>query len=336
MAILAGFSFSACLYFWFLQPSGIISRQRLFFGVVLWLLAASGLYIVVTFLQKKLKTSPNNFIFGFIVAALISTCIFHFSVQKSEIPYNLFLLPRQTVNIEIRASEVDQDIRLTGFYNGLSPVSYASLKLEGKWETIAQNTLKHTGKEAASIQYTGWMAEEHFIEFEKNPVGGEAVIHWNVTDAQFIHLTAEKEKKIKFDYPFSSPKLSRNSVASVTLVSLFFIIYPIIQFFINGLARRRDLVNFERWFEETTVNLQKFTLISASLCIIATVILLISDKRQDILLPIKNSPQFFPNGSEVIVAGRENPTGFETVLVNVIGEQSVIYFADSSLVGIHD
>ena len=64
--------------------------------------------------------------------------------------------------------------------------------------------------------------------------------------------------------------------------------------------------------------------------------LLISDKRQDILLPIKNSPQFFPNGSEVIVAGRENPTGFEAILVNVIGEQSVIYFADSSLVGTHD
>lgn len=276
LAILAGFSFSACLYLWFLQPADIISRQRLFFGVVLWIVAASGLYFIVSFLQKKLKTSPNNFIFGFILAALLSIGIFYLCIQKREFPNNLFLLPRQTITIEIRASEVDQDIRLTGFYDGLSPVSYASLKKEGEWETIAQNTLKHTGKEAASIQYTGWMAKKHFIEFEKNPVGGEAVIHWNKTDSQFIHLTAEQEQKIKFDYPFSSPKASRNSVALITLVSLFFIIYPIIQFFINGLAHERDLVNFEHWFEETTANLEKFTLISSVLCIIATVVLLIT------------------------------------------------------------
>lgn len=64
--------------------------------------------------------------------------------------------------------------------------------------------------------------------------------------------------------------------------------------------------------------------------------LLISDKRQDILLPIKTSPEFFPNGSEVIVAGRETASGFEAILVNIIGEQSAIYFADSSLAGIHD
>ncbi len=266
-------------------------------------------------LQKKLKSSPNNFIFGFILAALLSIGIFHFSIQKREIPNNLFLLPRQTITIEIRASEVDQDIRLTGFFNGLSPVSYASLKLEGKWETIAQNTLKHTGKEAASIQYTGWMTEKHYIEFEKNPFGGEAVIHWNETDAQFIHLTAEKEQKIKFDYPFSSPKLSRNSIALVALVTLFFIIYPIIQFLINGLARGRDLVNFDRWFEETTVNLQKFTLISASLCIIATVILLITP-----LLSIDNEA-----GTVKMPADGERPNIF-LIIVDALSAQDMSLF----------
>ena len=276
LAILAGFVFTACVYFWFLQPADVISRQRLIFGVVLWVLAASGLYFVVALLQKKLETSPNNFIFGFIVAALFSIGIFLFSIQKRETPNNLFLLPHQTITIEIQASATDQDLRLTGFYNGLSPVSYATLKLEGEWEIVGQGTLKHTGKEAAAIQYSGWMAEKHFIEFEKNPVGGEAVIRWNEKDTQFIHLTAANEQKIKFDYPFSIPKQSRNSVALVTLVSLFFILYPIIQFLINRLARGHDLINFEHWFEDTTTNLQKLTLISAILCIIATVILLIT------------------------------------------------------------
>ena len=64
--------------------------------------------------------------------------------------------------------------------------------------------------------------------------------------------------------------------------------------------------------------------------------LLISDKRQDILLPIKTSPETFPNGSEVIVAGRETAAGFIAILVNIIGERSAIYFADSTLADIHD
>lgn len=276
LAILAGFFFTACIYFWFLQPADVISRQRLLFAAALWILTTSGLYFVVSLLQTKLKSSSNNFIFGFLLAALLAIGIFHFSVQKREIPNNLFLLPRHTITIQVQASDADQDIRVTGLYNGLSPVSYASLKLEGKWETSGQNILKHTGKEAASLQYTGWLAEEHYIEFEKNPIGGEAVIYWNETDAQFIQLTAEKGQKIKFDYPFPIPKKSRNSVALVMLVSLFFILFPIIQFLINKLARGRDLILFERWFEETTANLRKFAVISASLCTLATIILLIT------------------------------------------------------------
>jgi arylsulfatase A-like enzyme len=276
LAILSGFFLSAGIYFWFLQPADIISRQRLLLAFVLWIMASSGLYLVFPYLQKRLRSSPNNIILGIILTALLSAGLFHFGIQKKEIPNNLFLIPRQTITIEIPTNEINQDIRLTGFYNGLSPVSYAVLKLGGEWETIGKGTLRHTGKEAAAIQYTGWMVAKHFIEFEKNPVGGEAVIRWNETDAQYIHLTAEKEQKTKFDYRFSIPKRSKNSVGLVTLISLFVILYPVMQLFINGLSRGRDLLNFERWFEETTLKLKKFTMISFSLCAIATVFLLIT------------------------------------------------------------
>ena len=56
--------------------------------------------------------------------------------------------------------------------------------------------------------------------------------------------------------------------------------------------------------------------------------LLINDQRLDVLLPIQASPEYFPNGSEVIVMGRESSTGFETILVNVLGEKSALYFAN--------
>ena len=66
------------------------------------------------------------------------------------------------------------------------------------------------------------------------------------------------------------------------------------------------------------------------------IFLLISDNRQDILLPLETSPEYFPNGSEVIVVGNKSSSTFETFLVNVRGERTELYFSESLLKFIND
>jgi len=58
---------------------------------------------------------------------------------------------------------------------------------------------------------------------------------------------------------------------------------------------------------------------------------LIGKDRREIMLPMQNSPQYFPNASEVIVVGRLNKDGFEALLVNVVGKSSFLYFSDLAM-----
>jgi hypothetical protein len=58
------------------------------------------------------------------------------------------------------------------------------------------------------------------------------------------------------------------------------------------------------------------------------IFLLISKDQREIMLPTQNSPQYFPNAVEVIVVGRQNGDDFETLLVNVVGKTSFLYFSD--------
>ena len=272
-ALVSGLSLAATNYFWFLQPRDLISKQRLILAGGLWFLISLALFYLFSFLARRLRSTSNNIILAIVTASLLSGGIYYFTINKNAIPNNLFLLPRQKITIEIKANETPREFRLTGFFNGLSPVSYSSLKLEGQWEIVGQSTLRYFGKGSASIQYTGWMVEKHFIEFEKTPNGGEAVIHWNSNDAEFINLSSVTTQKIKFDYPFPTPKVSKNSVVFITLVSFFIFFYPVCQLLINRMLGERDLIKFDLWFEETTKNLQKFTAVAVVICTAAAILL---------------------------------------------------------------
>jgi len=61
------------------------------------------------------------------------------------------------------------------------------------------------------------------------------------------------------------------------------------------------------------------------------IFLLIGRDRREIVLPIQISPQYFPNATEVIVVGRQNKDTFVTLLVNVLGKTSFLYFSDLAM-----
>jgi arylsulfatase A-like enzyme len=302
-AILSALFFSSTIYFWFLQPADVISRLRLLIAFGLWIIFAYFSFIVFSFLQKRIRSTQNNLILAIGLSFLLSGVIYNFLIDKKSIPSNLFLLPRQDIIIEIKADKSPKDIQLTGFYNGLSPVSFSALKLSGTWELINENTLKHIGSEAASIKYSGWMVENHFIEFRKNPTGGDVIIHWNNND-QFIDLSSKNEQKVKFNYPFAIPKRSKNSIVFLTIISIFIVCFPLIQFLVNKLSKNRDLIKFDQWFADTTINLQKFALISSIICVSATIFLLITpliNSDREALTLDKNTSAKTPNIFLIIV-----------------------------------
>ena len=307
-SILAAFFFSSTLYFWFLQPLNFISKQRLLLAFILWLLLTPALFFVFSFFHKKHilnqhNLSQNNLIFCIIFSFIASVFINLIFIDKNHIPYNLLFLPKQNITIEIKSSEYQKNIEITGFYNGLAPVSYSSFKLNGDWQTVDQATLIHSGKESASIEYSGWMVEKHYLEFRKNPEGGEAVIHWN-DSVEYINLYGKDTQKLRFDYPFPIPSLSRNSVLFLTIISIFVIIFPFIQILVDKLSNDRDLIKFDLWFVETTSGLQKFTLITSIVCGMATITLFLApfintDKESKQIQ--KNSSGDLPNIFVIIV-----------------------------------
>jgi len=274
-SILSAFIFSSTLYLWFLQPLNFISKQRLLIAFVIWILLTPILFFVFSFFHKKHNRNQNNLIFCIIISFLVSGLIYLLFIDKDHIPYNLILLPKQKITVEIKNSNSQQNVELTGFYNGLTPVSYSSLELNGDWRQVDQTTLVHIGKESASIRYSGWMVDNHFLEFGKNPAGGEAVIYWN-DDVEYIDLFSKETQKLRLDYPFPISKLSKYSVIFLTIISTFILVLPILQVAIDKLSNNRELIRFDLWFAETTPRLQKFTLITSIICISATIILFLT------------------------------------------------------------
>jgi hypothetical protein len=58
----------------------------------------------------------------------------------------------------------------------------------------------------------------------------------------------------------------------------------------------------------------------------------IGSETREIILPIKESPPFFPNGAEVIIVYQIDLEGnIDPHFVNVIGENPVLYFNDAAL-----
>jgi hypothetical protein len=62
------------------------------------------------------------------------------------------------------------------------------------------------------------------------------------------------------------------------------------------------------------------------------VFLLIGNDRRELVFPIRESPLYFPNGSEVIIVYRIKPDrGYEILLIDLPGENPALYFKDPTL-----
>ena len=274
-AILSSFVLASTLYFWFLQPLSFISKQRLLIALIIWIILIPVFYAVFSFFQHKRTPSQNNLILGLLFSLLLCALLNYLFIDTDQVPYNFFLLPQQNIVIEIEESNSAQTVELTGFHNGLAPVSYSSLELVGDWQRNGETILLYQGTKRASLRYSGWMVADHFLEFTKNSAGGEITIRWN-DSLQYVDLYSANEQKLRLDYPFSLAKSSKNSVIFLTFTSTFILLFPLIQAGIDQFLKDRDLVRFDIWITETTPRLKKFTLIISIIFTLATILLLIS------------------------------------------------------------
>ncbi|NMC45260.1 MAG: sulfatase-like hydrolase/transferase [Chloroflexi bacterium] len=274
-SISAALVFSASLYFWFLQPLSFISKGHLLVALLIWLVLSAILYVGFSLFHKHRAGNTGNLILAMVVALLLAVLLNALVIRKERVPYNLFLLPRQEIVIEIEQSDVSHQVELTGFYNGLAPVSYDALELQGNWSKVDASILRYSGKDPARLVYSGWMVEDHFIEFLKQPQAGELVIHWNDT-VQYADLDSDIPYKIRLDYPFQIAQRSKDSVVVLTFLSTCIILYPLIRILLDKLTGGQTLIDLERWMDETTPSVKKFTTIVSALCILASILLVVS------------------------------------------------------------
>ena len=61
------------------------------------------------------------------------------------------------------------------------------------------------------------------------------------------------------------------------------------------------------------------------------IFIFIGKERREIMVPMEVSPAYFPNASEVILVGREKEGTFEVVLVTLMTESPVLYFANLTM-----
>jgi len=130
-SISAAFVLSASLYFWFLQPISFISKGHLLVALLIWLVLSTILYFGFSLFHKHRVGNISNLILAMIVVLLLAAMLNALVIRKEHVPYNLFLLPRQEITIEIEQSDASHQVELTGFYNGLAPVGYDTLELQG-------------------------------------------------------------------------------------------------------------------------------------------------------------------------------------------------------------
>lgn len=274
-SISAAFVLSASLYFWFLQPLSFISKGRLLVGILIWLVLSTILYFGFSTFHKGHSGNTANLILAMVISLLLAALLNALAIHKDRVPYNLFLLPSQEITIEIEPSEMSHQMELTGFFNGLAPVSYDSLELQGHWTRVDASTLRYSGKDPATLVYSGWMVEDHFIEFLKQPQAGELIIHWN--DAiQYADLTSATPYKIRLDYPFPIAQRSKDSVVILTFLSTFIILFPIVRILLDKIMGERTLLDLEHWMDETDPNVKRFTTIISILCLFASILLVVS------------------------------------------------------------
>ena len=142
ISMAGGMSLAFSLYFLILQPDNVISKTRLAItlgmGFLFFVCILAALHFDVLNLRTvKVKVIKAGAIISFIFSLLFILITF----GLNELPYNLFLLPKLTLEITPLCDDADHPVtELKYFYNGLSIVSYSAFQQRAGWERT-KNTL---------------------------------------------------------------------------------------------------------------------------------------------------------------------------------------------------
>jgi arylsulfatase A-like enzyme len=298
ISMAGGMSLAFSLYFLILQPDNVISKTRLAItlgmGFLFFVCILAALHFDVLNLRTvKVKVIKAGAIISFIFSLLFILITF----GLNELPYNLFLLPKLTLEITPLCDDADHPVtELKYFYNGLSIVSYSAFQQRAGWERT-KNTLKNADCENASLFYKGWLVGEPYIAFKTQAESGTVNLSWNGV-VRSVDLFSNETGELRLTKDLGLDYANKATVLFTFAAAFAILIFPL------GLQVAGDLLSevrptvLEKWFAETGSNLYNLVFLvlfisTLSTAVLAATPLFIKDKTP--LNYVQGKPAVFPN-----------------------------------------
>jgi hypothetical protein len=267
LAFFMAFSF----YLLFLQPPHVISKTRLIIALGLWVVFFIGLTTIITLDLLKIRgEAPRVLLLAICISLSFSTVFFHFGFHLNDLPYNLLILPKHTVEIQpVCENGKTQIVELKYFIDGLDVVSYSAFEKQGNWERTI-DSFRTDDCSQANLRYNGWLDGQPTIAFKTQPNGGRVIVNWDGTQVT-ADLSSISIGQIILSKDVGIDQGNKISVLLTFFISFAVLLFPLANLFARDIISPKHTSPLKSWFEETTANLQPLILIVLILSFLASI-----------------------------------------------------------------
>ena len=281
------FFLALSFYLLFLQPSHVISKTRLVFALGLWVVFLIGLTAIFTFDIFKIHgDGPRVLLLAICLSLGFSAIFFQVGFELKDLPYNLLLLSKHTVEIQpICAADKTQIVELKYFIDGLDVVSFSALQKQGNWERT-NDSLRTEDCNQARLLYNGWLVGEPTIAFRTQPNGGSVAITWDGIQVN-ADLSSSDIDQIILSKDLGIDTANKISVLLIFIIAFAILLFPLALLFARDIIFPTRTSAIKSWFEETTANLRPLILILLILSLLTSIGLFITPFLEQDYTPVE-------------------------------------------------
>jgi hypothetical protein len=169
ICVLFGLILTFCLYSFFIQ-SPALSKREVVFAFIVWGAFVPAIYILLSsFIIPRMRIYSPRGRFGWL---LLSALIGLLAVLVTlKVPYFIWSLPKQTIEIRIPAGEPDRSVTLQWITTSLGDIGFSQLEQEGEWQRTDAGLI-HIGASPAVLVWHGRTGDSAQIVFSSNPTAG--------------------------------------------------------------------------------------------------------------------------------------------------------------------
>ena len=224
--------FALVVYILFFQTP-TLTRREFFYTFLLWLLFNPLVYLLLSqFLLPRLNTYTPKARRNWILLSVGVGLLFALVTRP---PQAIFLLPTQTLRINLPAGNAESSFTLEYATTSLRDISFDEFELVGEWQRTEAG-ISHTGEELASLNWTGRTGDSATLVFTDLPSLQGVMLGWNDNLAA-LDATRPSDGQVTFSSSF--PKTWQSSLPGRFIIgSTFGFLFLILTLFLASVELR--------------------------------------------------------------------------------------------------